>query len=66
MPRDLELLLYVGDPVAPRARVRLADLARAGQRPLNVLYRKGDPVRAVLAGPAPAAPLPAFTLSLTI
>jgi hypothetical protein len=65
-PRDVELLLFVGDLVAPRARVRLADLARAGQRPLNLLYRRGDPLRVVLAGPAPAAPLPAFTLSLTI
>lgn len=66
LPRNLEVLLFVGDLVAPRARVRLADLARAGQRPLNLLYRKGDPLRVVLAGPAPAAPLPAFTLSLIV
>ena len=69
LPRDLELLLFVGDPVAPRARMRLADLARAGRRPLNLLYRMGEPLRVVLAGPAPTAPalpLPAFKLSLTL
>jgi hypothetical protein len=46
------LLLYVGDLSAPRARVRLADLARlGGERPLNLTRRPGERVRLVLADP---------------
>ncbi len=51
----LELLLYVDDPAAPRARVRLADLARqGGERPLNVGRGAESRVRLVLVDPAGA------------
>ena len=58
---DLTLLLYVEDAVAPRVRIRLADLQRqGGQRPLNLSYESGQLFRVVLCDPhgawAEAAP----------
>jgi hypothetical protein len=51
----LELRLFVDDPTAPRARVRLADLVRRrGERPLNLRVGPGQAVRIVLADPAGA------------
>jgi Ca-activated chloride channel homolog len=47
------LLLFVDDPVAPRARVRLADILRAkGTRPLNLRWQPGQMLRLVLSDPA--------------
>ena len=47
--RGLTLLVYVGDRVTPRARVRLADVLRAGgRRPLNVERGHDEPVWLVL------------------
>jgi Ca-activated chloride channel family protein len=45
------LLLYVGDRSTPRARVRLADLLRRGERPLNVTLDRGEVVALVLVDP---------------
>jgi Ca-activated chloride channel family protein len=46
---ELVLVIYVDDPSAPRARVKLADLARqGGRRPLNLV---GQHVRIVLVDP---------------
>jgi Ca-activated chloride channel family protein len=46
---DLMLLLFVDDLAAPRAKARLADLARQGcSRPLNLLKQAGQVVRLVL------------------
>lgn len=45
------LLLYVGDPALPRARVRLTDLLRSSPRPLNLTRRPGDLLRLVLVDP---------------
>ena len=51
----LELRVFVDDPTAPRARVRLADLvSRRGERPLNLRVGPGQAVRIVLADPAGA------------
>ena len=49
--QDVTLLLYVGDTALPRARVRLADLLRTPERPLNVARRPGDLLRLVLTDP---------------
>ncbi len=47
------LLIFVDDPAAPRARVRLADLVRQrGERPLNLSRSPGQVLRLVLADPA--------------
>jgi Ca-activated chloride channel family protein len=46
--RGLALWIYVDDMALPRARIRLADLARLGKRPLNLRVRAGGVVRAVL------------------
>lgn len=46
--RELSLAIYVGDASSPRATVRLADLVRITQRPLNLRRGKGDLVRLVL------------------
>ncbi len=56
-PRTLDpglfLLIYIDDLASPRARVRLADLVRAGGvRPLNLARGPGQVVRVVLADPA--------------
>lgn len=49
----LVLLLYVGDPATPRARIRLADVLRlGGRRPLNLRREPGQIVRLVLDDPA--------------
>jgi Ca-activated chloride channel family protein len=49
---DLVLLLFVGDLAAPRARVRVADLLRqGGERPLNLAWSSGQPLRVVLHDP---------------
>jgi Ca-activated chloride channel family protein len=49
----LTLVLFVGDPSAPRARVRLADVLRqGGRRPLNVHRDPGQEVRLVLEDPS--------------
>lgn len=51
----LVLQIFVDDPAEPRARVRLADLARqGGERPLNLAWRQGQVVRVVLVDPAGA------------
>lgn len=47
--RGLVVLIYLGDMSLPAARARLADLARQGERPLNLSRRGGEPVRLVLA-----------------
>ncbi|MCB0162368.1 MAG: hypothetical protein KDD83_29725, partial [Caldilineaceae bacterium] len=49
--QGVTLLLYVGDTTLPRARVRLADLVRTPERPLNVARRPGDLLRLVLVDP---------------
>jgi Ca-activated chloride channel homolog len=46
------LLLYVDDLASPRARIKLADLARLGwTRPLNLTRGHGEAVRLVLSDP---------------
>ena len=63
----LTLLLFVGDLASPRARVRLADVLRAGgRRPLNVSCAVGEPVRLTLEDPtgAWAAGVPAVVIVL--
>jgi Ca-activated chloride channel family protein len=65
--RDLALVLYVGDPSAPRARVRLADVLRqGGRRPLNVRRDPGQDVRLVLEDPNDGWPsgVPALAIVL--
>ena len=48
----LTLLIFVGDLAAPRARVRVADLLRqGGERPLNLTWGAGQPLRIVLSDP---------------
>ena len=64
----LTLLVYVGDPTAPRARVRLADVVRqGGRRPLNVRRDAGQVVRLVLddSNGAWAGGVPALQLVLS-
>jgi hypothetical protein len=49
LDRGLALWIFVEDLAMPRARIRLADLARlGGQRPLNLRVRAGGVVRVVL------------------
>lgn len=49
---DVAVAVYVGDPAAPRARVRVADVLRqGGRRPLNVRRDPGQNVRLVLEDP---------------
>jgi Ca-activated chloride channel family protein len=51
----LEILIFVDDLTAPRARVRLADLIKQrGARPLNLRKESGQVVRLSLADPAGA------------
>jgi Ca-activated chloride channel family protein len=45
---SVEILLYVADPALPRARVRLADLLRHGERPLNLACGENQLVRVEL------------------
>ncbi len=49
---SVEILLYVEDPALPRARVRLADLLRHGERPLNLACGENQLVRVELRDPA--------------
>lgn len=65
--RGLTLLVYVGDRGMPRARVRLADLMRAGgRRPLNVRRDPDEPVWIVVedANGAWAGGAPRLTVTL--
>jgi Ca-activated chloride channel homolog len=49
---ELAVLIFVGDLAAPRARVRVADLLRqGGERPLNLAWEAGQPLRVVLHDP---------------
>jgi Ca-activated chloride channel family protein len=49
----LSLLIFVDDLSAPRARVRLVDIARqGGVRPLNLARQAGQALRIVLTDPA--------------
>jgi Ca-activated chloride channel family protein len=63
---DLMLLVFVGDPTTPRARVRLADVLRAGRRPLNLRRDAGQVVRLVVEDPAGVwrAGVPALRITL--
>ncbi|HZS01277.1 MAG TPA: VIT and VWA domain-containing protein [Chloroflexota bacterium] len=64
---ELVLLVYVDDLAAPRARVALADLVRqGGERPLNLRWQPGQPLRLVLRDPAGvwAGGAPALEVSL--
>jgi hypothetical protein len=49
--RRVELLIFVGDPALPRARVRLSDLLRHGERPLNLSCDENQLVRVELRDP---------------
>jgi Ca-activated chloride channel family protein len=63
------LLVYVDDMALPRARIRLADLARlGGGRPLNLRKVPGQAVRIVLSDPggAWASAAPEITVRLTV
>jgi len=66
--REWVLLLFVDDMAVPRARIRLADMARlGGSRPVNLRKEAGQIVRVVLADPRgtwPAA-APRIVVSLT-
>jgi Ca-activated chloride channel family protein len=65
--QELTLLLFVGDLTTPRARVRLADVLRQGERrPLNLRLAAGEPVRLTLEDPAGAwkAGVPALEIVL--
>jgi hypothetical protein len=51
----LVIQIFVDDLSEPRARVRVADLARQqGERPLNIAWRQGQVLRVVLLDPAGA------------
>ena len=50
--QSVEVLLYVEDPALPRARVRLSDLLRHGERPLNLACGENQLVRVELRDPA--------------
>ena len=63
----LTLAIFVDDLAAPRANVRLAELIRqGGERPLNLIWNAGQPLRIVLRDPsgAWAGGAPEFGLSL--
>lgn len=49
--RAVELQLFVGDLASPRARVRLSDLLRQGQRPLNIERTADQPLELRLIDP---------------
>jgi hypothetical protein len=68
-PLDPELAIdiFVGDLAVPRARVRVADLLRqGGERPLNLAWAAGQPLRIVVLDPrgAWAQRSPALELAL--
>lgn len=52
MDRNLAIHLFIGDPASPRARIRLPDLLRLGQRPLNLKRDAGQPLQIRLVDPA--------------
>ncbi len=54
VPRDLMLLVYVGDHSVPRAKVAVRALLSQGARPLNLTVRPGEQVRLVLVDPSAA------------
>ncbi len=63
----LTIAIFVDDLAAPRANVRLAELIRqGGERPLNLAWRAGQPLRIVLRDPNGgwAAGAPEFELLL--
>lgn len=63
----ITLLVFIGDPAAPRARVRLADVLRqGGRRPLNLRREAGQVVRIVIDDPDGvwAGGVPAVEISL--
>jgi Ca-activated chloride channel homolog len=63
----LALLIFVDDPLTPRVRVRLVDLLKqAGERPLNLAPRPGQPIRIVLVDPNGAWAKQAPRLELTL
>jgi Ca-activated chloride channel family protein len=65
--RSIQLLIFIGDLAAPRARIRLADLLRTGTRPLNLTRQRDEVLRVVLwneRGATRSPELPAFELSL--
>jgi Ca-activated chloride channel family protein len=64
---DLAILIFVGDLAAPRARVRVADLLRqGGERPLNLAWSAGQPLRIVLHDPQGTWARQAPALELTL
>jgi len=50
--RDLTLQLFIGDLASPRARIRLQDLLRQGQRPLHLQRIAGQSIELRLVDPA--------------
>lgn len=52
LDRNLALHLFVGDLASPRARIRLQDLVRQGERPLNLYRAAGQPIQLHLVDPA--------------
>lgn len=50
--RKIVLQLFIGDPASPRARIRLQDLLRHGERPLNLARAVGQPIQLRLIDPA--------------
>ena len=64
--QDVLLLLFVGDLAEARAKIRLSDLLRQGQRPLNVLRRAGQVVRLVLQDPTGALRPHPLALEITL
>lgn len=50
--RDLTLQLFIGDLASPRARIRLQDLLRQGQRPLHLQRTAGQSIELRLVDPA--------------
>lgn len=50
--RDVALHLFIGDAASPRARIRLQDLLRYGERPLNLMRSAGQLVQLRLVDPA--------------
>ncbi len=47
----IEILVFVGDPALPRAKVKLVDLLRHGERPLNLACNENELVRIELRDP---------------
>ena len=63
----MAILIFVEDLAAPRARVRMADLLRqGGERPLNLAWSEGQPLRVVLLDPRGTWAQRAPTLELAL